>query len=110
MSQSRQNPQPETPEYGDGAFETLVGDSTKSRTLRYLIEHDDRHKQQEIAQEIGRTQPIVSRALSDFEDLGLVDRSRNGVRLEWADTVHHLSTFVDWINRQQHYESNTEVE
>lgn len=83
-------------QYSTTAFEELLGDTTRTRTLHYLIEHDDNspHRQTSIASAIDVSQPMVSRVLNDFEDMNIVDRTPNGVTLHWTDSVHYLSLLI----------------
>jgi len=65
--------------FGEGPLEQTLGDSTRTRILRYLVEVDGPRQQSTIAEEIGVSQPMVSRAKQPLVERGLVEETDDGL-------------------------------
>lgn len=65
--------------FGDGVLEQTMGDSARTRILRYLTEVDGPREQAVIAEEIGVSQPMVSRAKQPLVERGMVEETADGL-------------------------------
>lgn len=80
-----------------GPFEKLVGDSTQTRVLRYLAQHDERYQQVEIAGAIDVSQASVSRAVQPLRELDVIDVRDDGIRLAETATTRSLRNLMTSI-------------
>lgn len=67
--------------FGDGSFEQTLGDTARTRLLRFLAEADEPKRQLEIAEAVDVSQPMVSRAKQPLVKRGLIDETDDGLIL-----------------------------